>query len=66
MTEERLLTVAQVAARLQTTEETVRDWLTSGRLRGYRPGGKRLGWRISEEDLRRFLDQSANRPDGGE
>jgi len=62
MTEDRLWTVAQVAERMQTTEETVRDWLSTGALRGYRPGGNRFGWRISETDLQAFLDAAANRP----
>ncbi len=55
MADERLLTVGEVAERLRTSEETVRRWLRSGRLRGGRPGGTRLGWRITEAEVRRFM-----------
>jgi excisionase family DNA binding protein len=61
MTEDRLLTVSQVAERMQANPETVRRWLRSGRLRGVLPGGDRLGWRIRESELQRFL---ASLPDG--
>jgi excisionase family DNA binding protein len=63
MTEQPLLTVPEVAARLRVPEAAVRGWLREGKLRGYLPGGRRTGWRISEADLQRFLDQSANRPE---
>jgi excisionase family DNA binding protein len=52
---ERLLTVREAAERLRTTEETIRRWLRSGHLRGVRPGGTRLGWRIPESELRRII-----------
>lgn len=52
-----LLTVRDVATRLKATEDTVRRWLRDGKLKGVRPGGDRLGWRISEDELRRFLEQ---------
>ncbi len=51
----RLLTVAEVAERLRTHPETVRIWLRQGKLRGRRLGGTRLGWRVSEAELERFL-----------
>jgi len=51
----RLLTVAEVAERVRVSEWTVREWLRRGRLRGTRPGGTRLGWRIPEQELERFL-----------
>ncbi len=55
MTEDRLLTVPEVAERMRSSEETVRRWLRSGRLRGFQPGGTRLGWRITESEMRRFM-----------
>jgi excisionase family DNA binding protein len=55
MTEEELLTVEEVAARLKVHRETVRAWLRHGRLRGTRPGGTRLGWRIPASELERLL-----------
>ena len=56
----RLLTVKDVADRLQVPEDTVRVWLRQGRLRGIRPGGKKTGWRVTESDLGQFLDQRSN------
>jgi excisionase family DNA binding protein len=44
--------------------QTVLTWLQSGRLKGYRLGGTRAGWRVKPEDLEQFLAERANRPDG--
>lgn len=46
MAEQELLTVAEVAERLRVSEETVRRWLRTGRLRGIRLPTERVGWRI--------------------
>jgi excisionase family DNA binding protein len=54
MTEDRLLTVPEVAEQMRASEETVRRWLRSGRLHGFQPGGTRLGWRIAESEVQRF------------
>jgi excisionase family DNA binding protein len=51
----RLLTVAEVAGRLRTHPETVRRWMREGKLRGVRLGGPKLGWRVAEAELERFL-----------
>ena len=56
MVDERLFSVPEIADRLQVTEETVRTWLRSGRLRGLRPGGRRAGWRVRQSDLARFIE----------
>ncbi len=53
---EQLLTVEQVAERLQVNEQTIRRWLREGELTGV-PFGGRTGWRVSEDDLRAFLDR---------
>jgi excisionase family DNA binding protein len=53
--EERLLTVEDVARRLQASPFTVRRWLREGRLKGVMLGGKKLGYRITESELQRFL-----------
>lgn len=54
MTERALLTVAQIAGRLQVRRETVRLWLQRGRLRGTKlPGGD---WRVRHEDLDEVLE----------
>jgi excisionase family DNA binding protein len=58
--EPRMLTVEEVARRLATSEETIRRWLRSGRLRGVRLGATRAGWRVSEEDLAAFLRARLN------
>jgi len=55
MNEQRLLTVREVAERLRSSPETVRRWLRQGRLRGFRPGGTKLGYRVPESELQRFL-----------
>ena len=64
MVDDRMLMVPEVAARLRVTEQAVREWLRTGKLRGYRPGGTRVGWRVRASDLEQFLEASANRPDG--
>jgi excisionase family DNA binding protein len=55
MGEEAMLTVAEVAARLRINPETVRVWLRSGKLKGFRPGGHKIGYRIPESEVRRVL-----------
>jgi excisionase family DNA binding protein len=58
MSEQRLLTVREVAERIRSSPETVRRWLRQGRLRGFRPGGTKLGYRVPESELDRFLSES--------
>ena len=68
MNEQRLLTVREVAERLRSSPETVRRWLRQGKLRGFRPGGTKLGYRVSESELQRFIASSQStedRPGGG-
>jgi excisionase family DNA binding protein len=55
MNDQRLLTVREVAERLRSSPETVRRWLRQGKLRGFRPGGTKLGYRVPESELERFL-----------
>jgi excisionase family DNA binding protein len=55
MTDQRLLTVREVAERLRSSPETVRRWLRQGKLHGFRPGGTKLGYRVPEDELQRFL-----------
>jgi excisionase family DNA binding protein len=56
MSEQRLLTVREVAERIRSSPETVRRWLRQGKLRGFRPGGTKLGYRVPESELQRFLE----------
>jgi excisionase family DNA binding protein len=70
MSEPRLLTVREVAERIRSSPETVRRWLRQGKLRGFRPGGTKLGYRVSEAELQRFLvshgqDDSTDSTSGG-
>ena len=55
MTDEQLLTVAEVDQQMRAREDTVRRWLRSGRLRGFQPGGTRLGWRVTTSEVQRFM-----------
>ena len=52
---ERVMTVREAAERLRVTEESVRRWLRSGRLRGVMIGGQRSGYRITEAEVERLL-----------
>lgn len=60
--EDELLTVEDVAARLNATPRTVRGWLTRGWLVGYRFGVERGTWRIRPADLERFIAEARNQP----
>jgi excisionase family DNA binding protein len=47
--------VAKVAEALDVCTRTVRNWIDRGELHAHRPGGRQF--RISEADLRAFLEQ---------
>ena len=57
VTEPKPYTVPEVAAHLQVSERTVLNWLRAGKLRGYRLGGPKAGWRIEVADLEQFKNQ---------
>jgi excisionase family DNA binding protein len=61
-----VLTVKQTAERLQVPESTVRHWLKTNQLEGFRLPSSRSGWRIQESALRTFIKAmikgSASRP----
>jgi excisionase family DNA binding protein len=61
MADEEVLTVPEVAKRLRLSEYSVRNYLRAGRLRGYRPGGTRAGWRIPMSELQRFIAEAQGR-----
>lgn len=52
---EQLLTVDQVAKRLQLHPATVRRWIKAGRLRGISLGSDRAGWRIRRSEVEAFI-----------
>jgi excisionase family DNA binding protein len=49
---ERLLSLEDVADRLQVSDQSVRRWIKAGKLAAYKPG---LEWRIRPSDLEEFL-----------
>ncbi|MBI2755658.1 MAG: helix-turn-helix domain-containing protein [Chloroflexi bacterium] len=55
MSEGRLLTVHEAAERIRSSPETVRRWIRQGKLSAVRPGGAKLGYRITEAEIERFL-----------
>lgn len=56
--DERLFTVAEIAKHIGTQEQTIRAWLKAGRIRGLRPGGDKIGWRVRASEFERFLQES--------
>lgn len=55
MVDEPTLTLREVAARLRVSEWTVGMWLRSGKLKGYRLGGTKAGWRIPVAEVDRYI-----------
>lgn len=55
MSEDKHLTVEEVAKRLSLSHETIRRWLRSGHIKGVRIGVRRAGWRIPESEVERVL-----------
>jgi excisionase family DNA binding protein len=51
--QEELYTVEEVAKTLKVSEQVVRRWLRSGRLKGVRIGHL---WRVRKSDLEKFLE----------
>jgi excisionase family DNA binding protein len=50
-----MYTVKEAAAKLGATEETIRRWLRTKRIKGVMPGGQKLGYRIPEGEVERLL-----------
>jgi excisionase family DNA binding protein len=57
--DEQFLSLEDVAARLQVSDQTVRRWIKSGKLTAYKPG---LEYRVRETDLEEFLRAREVRP----
>ena len=55
----RMLTLTQVKEILNVGMPTIYALLSSGELRGFQLGGRRM-WRVSEEDLADYLDRAYN------
>jgi excisionase family DNA binding protein len=63
MSEDRWLTVPQVAEILQVNEETVRRWIRKGELPVLSLGSDRAGYRVSRRMLDDFIAERV-RPQG--
>jgi excisionase family DNA binding protein len=61
--EDRLLSVGDVARLLSVTEPTIREWIKEGKLTAHRAGAR--FWRIRQSEVDRMLSlQPSNRPSG--
>lgn len=59
--EDEFYTLAEVAKLLKCSKDSVYRWLRSGRLKGIRPAGDKLGWRIRRRDFEAFLAELERR-----
>lgn len=59
----RDLTAAQVAEELERAPSTVRTWLQSGALEGYKLRGRE--WRVTRSAVDRFLEREGRGEDAG-
>ena len=55
----RLITLQETAEILSISEVGVRRLLKTGKLKGFKVGGL---WRISKEEINRFLNMNSNVP----
>lgn len=55
-----LLTVPEIARRLRVTEWTVREWIKSDILHGWRPGLR--NYRVPQSEFDRFVRERSTRP----
>jgi excisionase family DNA binding protein len=51
-----MYTVREVAELFGADDETVRRWLRTGRIKGFMPGGQKLGYRIHDSEVERLLN----------
>jgi len=58
---EKLLTIDEVAEYLGVHRDTVYSLVRSGRLPAMQLGGRKAGWRISQEDVRAFISEAKSR-----
>lgn len=59
-----IYTVKQAAEQLSVDEETIKEWVRTGRLRGSKLSGSKT-LRISADDIMAFYDENATRPKKG-
>lgn len=53
------LTVKEIGSLLKVERDTVARWITSGRLRAFKPGNGRF-WRVRRQDFQRFVKGGAD------
>ena len=51
---DRFLTVDDICLLLKVERHTVAGWISSGKLRAFKPGGGRV-WRVTRADFQRFI-----------
>ncbi len=61
--QDKFLTLEQVADRLIVPPSTVRHWIVTGKLRGFKVGKY---WRVRESDVDEFLNRSEFKGSGEE
>ena len=61
MAKEQMLTVEEVAEQLGVNLDTVRRWIRNKELAAIDLGG-RAGYRITESDLQRFINERRSTP----
>ncbi len=66
MTADEILTVEDVADRLKVKPYTIKAWLRSGRLRGFRLGGPKSEWRIRSSALEQYIAEQEAQPITGD
>ena len=54
----KLFTLDQVAEYLGVHRDTVYNLVRSGKLPGLQLGGRKAGWRVTEEDLQAFINDA--------
>ena len=52
--EEKIYTVEEIAEKLKVRDYTVRGWLRTGKLQGFKMGGR--DWRVKESELSKFIN----------
>jgi excisionase family DNA binding protein len=62
--DEQMLTIKQVARRMNVDEKTVRRWIQRGELRAINIGRLRPEYRIRPSDLERFIENRETGKDG--
>ena len=60
----KLFTIDEVASYLGVHRDTVYSLIRSGRLPATQLGGRKTGWRISEEDLSAFVEAGKTTANG--